>query len=165
MSNLKKYSSALTYINNALKIDPGNKNTLLSKKYIKLGLAYKESNNLNYKASEKLLTENLIDFPNDTKALINLANLYITSNQINKAENIYSLIREDISNLLISLNGLSLVQYFKRKNKQALEISKKEIQKLIEINGNENWILVLRANLNVYKSNFKKSIINYTITY
>jgi len=94
-----------------------------------------------------------------------LANLYITSNQINKAENIYSLIREDISNLLISLNGLSLVQYFKRRNKQALEISKKEIQKLIEINGNENWIFFLRANLNAYKSNFKKSIINYTITY
>ncbi|WP_040247268.1 tetratricopeptide repeat protein [Psychroserpens mesophilus] len=44
-----------------------------------------------------------------------------------------------------------------RKYKQA----EKVINMLIEKESNENWILALRATLNVYKSNFKKSLEDY----
>ena len=44
-----------------------------------------------------------------------------------------------------------------RKYKQA----EKVINMLIEKEPNENWILALRATLNVYKSNFKKSLEDY----
>lgn len=198
LSNLKNYSNALFYVDKALMVSPGNTNALNSKKYIRLGLAYDKSIAKHFQESEKILKENLIDFPKDTETLLNLANLYLISNQINKATSTYASIGDLKKNEVISLNGLSLTSHFKGKNKKALEISKKalskitptttksilkqtderyvqaliwnkkyalanqKIKKLIKTNGNENWILALRANLNIYKSNFKQSIVDYT---
>lgn len=41
------------------------------------------------------------------------------------------------------------------------KLAKKLIDELIEENPNENWILALRATLNTYKSDFKKSVADY----
>ncbi len=41
LSNLKDYDNVLIYIKKALAVDPGNRNALISQKYIRLGKAAK----------------------------------------------------------------------------------------------------------------------------
>ncbi len=198
LSNLKKYKNALVYVDKALVVLPGNQNALVSKKYMRLGLANEEVKNQHYTTAEELLNENFIAFPKDKETLLNLANLYLISNQTDKAKAVYKIIGENPENKLISLNGLSLANHLNGKEKRALEISKtaiaslsttkdknlqnqtkeryvqaliwnkryksasKEIANLLQENGSENWILSLRATLNIYKSDFKKSVADYT---
>ncbi|MBE7660288.1 tetratricopeptide repeat protein [Tenacibaculum finnmarkense] len=200
LSNLKKFNKAINYVNKALIVLPNNQNALVSKKYMRLGLANSKVNTKNYTAAEKILKENFIDFKKDKETLLNLANLYLISNQIDKAKEIYIIIGEDSTNKLTSLNGISLANHLDGDDKEALIISKKavsilnnttdksiknqtkerfiqaliwnnkyslaekEINKLLVNNKDpENWILSLRATLNIYKSDFKKSIADYNL--
>ncbi|CAM1333075.1 tetratricopeptide repeat protein [Tenacibaculum aestuariivivum] len=200
LSNLKKFNKAINYVNKALIVLPNNQNALVSKKYMRLGLANSKVNNKNYTAAEKILKENFIDFKKDKETLLNLANLYLISNQIDKAKETYIIIGEDSASKLTSLNGISLANHLDGDDKEALIISKKavsllnnttdksiknqtkerfiqaliwnnkyslaqkELKKLLTNNTNpENWILSLRATLNIYKSDFKKSINDYNL--
>ncbi|WP_281979851.1 tetratricopeptide repeat protein [Tenacibaculum mesophilum] len=198
LSNLKKYKEALIYINKALIISPKNNNALLSKKYIHLGYANFLKNNHKYTIAENYLKKNLHFFPNDKETLLNLAELYLISKQLKKAEETYLAIGNNPQNYLISLNGLSLTNHLNFKEKESLKISEKaiknihittdaktinqtkeryiqaliwnqkyslaekEINKLLATKETpENWMLSLRATLNIYKSNFKKSLTDY----
>jgi tetratricopeptide (TPR) repeat protein len=196
LSNLKEYEDALIYVNKALVVLPGNPNALTSKKYMYLGYAYQKQQAQNYSGAEALLKENLTLFNNDKDTLLNLANLYLISNQYEKAEDTYNRISENPVNTTTALNGLALVSHLNGKEKEALKISKQAfdgltntnklftqqtteryIQALIWnkkykaaetlINGlvatkpNENWVLALRATLNTYKGDFKKSLKDY----
>ncbi|WP_422091491.1 tetratricopeptide repeat protein [Tenacibaculum ovolyticum] len=200
LSNLKDYDNAIIYVDKALTVLPKNKNALISKKYMRLGLANNKVNTQNYLEAEKILKENFKDFKNDKETLLNLANLYLISNQIDKAKKTYKTIGETPENKLLSLNGISLAYHLDSDNKKALEISKKainllnattntsiknqtkerfiqaliwnkkyslakkEINTLILNNKNpESWILSLRATLNIYKSDFKKSVADYNL--
>ncbi|CAM1365586.1 conserved exported protein of unknown function [Tenacibaculum soleae] len=200
LSNLKKYDQALDYVNKALVIIPKNLNALTSKKYMRLGLANNKVNNQNYIDAEEILKENFKDFKNDKETLLNLANLYLISNQIAKAKKTYEIIGENPESKLTSLNGISLAHHLGNDNKEALIVSKsavsllnkttpnnirnktrerfiqaliwnkkyslakKEIDSLTSNNKTpENWVLSLRATLNIYKSNFKKSIDDYNL--
>ncbi|WP_370402844.1 tetratricopeptide repeat protein [Tenacibaculum dicentrarchi] len=200
LSNLKKFNKAIKYVDKALLVSPKNKNALVSKKYMRLGLANNKVNSKNYTDAEKILKENFIDFKKDKETLLNLANLYLISNQIDKAKKTYIIIGEDSTNKLTSLNGISLANHLDSNDKQALMVSKKainlldnktettiknqtkerfiqaliwnnkyslaekEINKLLINNKNpENWIISLRATLNIYKSDFKKSIADYNL--
>ncbi|WBX72630.1 hypothetical protein PG913_06820 [Tenacibaculum pacificus] len=200
LSNLKKFNKAIKYVDKALLVLPKNKNALVSKKYMRLGLANSKVSSKNYTAAEKILKENFIDFKKDKETLLNLANLYLISNQIDKAKKTYIIIGEDSTNKLTSLNGISLANHLDSNDKQALIVSKKainlldnktettitnqtkerfiqaliwnnkyslaekEINKLLINNKNpENWIISLRATLNIYKSDFKKSIADYNL--
>jgi tetratricopeptide (TPR) repeat protein len=89
LSNLKEFEVALLYADKALVIIPKNNNALISKKYIRLGLANKKIQTKEYRISENLLKQNLKTFRNDKETLINLANLYLISDQIDKARNTY----------------------------------------------------------------------------
>ncbi len=66
-----------------------------------------------------------------------------------------------------NLNDATLIQQTKERYIQALIWNKhyKDAQVLIdelyEAQPNENWILALRATLNIYKSDFKKSVADY----
>ncbi|WP_298343003.1 tetratricopeptide repeat protein [uncultured Algibacter sp.] len=70
-------------------------------------------------------------------------------------------------NTISNLNDATLIQHTKERYIQALIWNKnyKEAQVLIdelyEAQPNENWILALRATLNIYKSDFKKSVADY----
>jgi predicted Zn-dependent protease len=197
LSNLKIYDQALEFVNKALLISPGNLNALTSKKYIYLGYANQYVQKREYTTSIKLLNENLLLFENDTETLLNLANVYLISNDFSKAKAIYITIGESSENKLASLNGLALVSHLNGKEKEALKISSKAMnsinsktskrltqqtkerytqaliwnRKYKEANGliqkinkefpNENWALLLRATLNIYKSNFKESLADY----
>ncbi|WP_420571112.1 tetratricopeptide repeat protein [Kordia sp.] len=200
LSNLKEYESALKYVNKALEVSPGNPNAMTSKKYIYLGNAYQKQQAQQYTASESILKECLSIFTNDKDTLLNLANLYLIMNELDKAKATYAILGENVSNYeaeTAAFNGLALVEHLKGNDKKALQISQTAydhlgnptgtpiaqqtseryiqaliwnkkytkaqdlIEELIETQPNENWILALRATLNVYKSNFKKSLADY----
>jgi tetratricopeptide (TPR) repeat protein len=200
LSNLSEFEEALIYADKALVVLPGNKNALVSKKYMRLGLASKKIQTKEYEISEELLKENLKTFNNDKETLINLADLYLISDQIEKAKKTYETIGESSENKLISLNGISLAYHLEGNNKKALNTSKSAldstdknttetlknktteryiqaliwnkkyaaattaIRQLLDHNENpENWMLSLRATLNVYKSDFKKSLKDYNL--
>ena len=200
LSNLKEFKKALTFADKALLVLPGNNNALVSKKYMRLGLANNKLQTKEYEVSEKLLMENLKTFKNDKETLLNLANLYLISNQIDKAKNTYEIIGENSVNKLISLNGISLAYHLNSDNKTALNYSKKaveaidkntpetlinqtteryiqaliwnkkysvasaKIKKLLNNNkAPKSWMLSLRAMLNIYKSDFKKSLKDYDL--
>ncbi|WJJ95217.1 tetratricopeptide repeat protein [Algibacter luteus] len=197
LSNLKEYEDALTYVNKALKVSPGNPNALTSKKYIYLGYAYQKQQAQQYEEAEEYLKENLKLFGDDKDTLLNLANLYLIAGQFDKAESTYYTISKNPENRLTALNGLALVAHLKGKEKDALQLSEQAFESLNSdtdailvqqtteryiqaliwnkkfktanslINGliksrpNENWLLSLRATLNIYKSEFKKSVNDY----
>ena len=196
LSNLKEYEDAILYVNKALDVLPGNPNALTSKKYMYLGYAYQKQQAQDYAGAETLLKENLTLFNNDKDTLLNLANLYLISNQYEKAKDIYNVLATTPENKTAALNGLALVSHLNGKEKDALQISQQAfdglsntnevitqqtteryiqaliwnkkykqaetlISKLIETKPNDNWVLALRATLNTYKGDFKKSLNDY----
>ncbi|WP_233269920.1 tetratricopeptide repeat protein [Polaribacter sp. L3A8] len=200
LSNLKEFEDALINVDKALEVLPGTPNALVSKKYMRLGLASKKVTDQKYDEAETILKENFTSFKDDKETLLNLANLYLISNQTEKAKSTYEIIGKNPADKLTSLNGIALSYHLKEDDKTALSISKKslnsidkntpetlknqtteryiqaliwnkkytpaktEIDKLLDNNKNpENWMLSLRATLNIYKSDFKKSIDDYDL--
>lgn len=74
---------------------------------------------------------------------------------------------EEAYNTIPNLDDATLIQQTTERYIQALIWNKKFkeaktlIDKIIEEKPNENWILSLRATLNIYKSEFKKSVEDY----
>ena len=62
LSNLKEFGNAIVYVDKALTVLPKNKNALISKKYMRLGLANDEMNLQDYLEAETILKENFEDF-------------------------------------------------------------------------------------------------------
>lgn len=120
LSNLKEFTEAITYVNKALEVSPGNANALVSKKYMRLGLANEKVTDKDYNEAEKILNENFINFKNDKETLLNLANLYLISNQPEKAKKTYEILGLDSKNQLISLNGIALAYHLDGNDKLAL---------------------------------------------
>ncbi|KAB1158580.1 tetratricopeptide repeat protein [Tenacibaculum aiptasiae] len=199
LSNLKEYEDAIVYINKALEVSPGNPNALTSKKFIYLGYAYQQQQLQDYPKAESILKKNLTFFNNDQQTLFNLANLYLIANELDKAEEIYTLLEKKEESKLAALNGLALVSHLNGKEPDALNTSKKAydllsdsssptiiqqtkeryvqaliwnkkfkdaeslINNLVKEYPNENWVLSLRATLNIYRSDFKKSVADYNL--
>ena len=197
LSNLKVFDQALLYVNKALLVAPTNLNALTSKKYINLGFANQYLQKRDYRASLKILSENLTFFKEDTETLQNMANVYLISKDFIKAEATYNRLGENPENKRSALNSLALVFHLKGKNKKALQTSttamntlhKKTnakalqetkaryvqtliwnkkyseatnlIEKLNKEYPNKNWVLILQATLNIYESDFNKSITNF----
>ncbi|TWO32715.1 tetratricopeptide repeat protein [Seonamhaeicola sediminis] len=197
LSNLKLYEDALTHVNKALDLSPGNQNAMTSKKYIYLGYAYQNQQAQNYEKAESLLKENLGVFKEDKDTLLNLANLYLIMGALDKATETYNILEQNPDNKRTALNGLALAQHLNGKEKEALKLSeqaflsitdttdaveikstteryvqaliwnkkfkqaKQLITNLVQQHPNENWVLALRATLNIYKSDFKKSLADY----
>lgn len=196
LSNLKDFENALLNVNKALSLSPRNDGALVSRKYIKLGFANEKLNAKQYEEAEKLYDEILIDFPNDKETLLNKANLYLISKQIEKGKEVYQLLVPKNPN--IALNGLSLLAHLNEKDTEALNLATKSLEKsesitdevilkqtkeryvqaliwnrkynvaeenintLVKKYPNENWVLALSATLAIYKSDFNRSISDYS---
>ena len=132
LSNLKEFTDALIYVDKALAVLPGNPNALISKKYMRLGLANDKLSNQKYDEAETILKENFTSFKDDKDTMLNLANLYLISNQNNKAEEVYKALEKE--SILISLNGLSLVCHLSGNEKNALKLSEKALKNIINSN-------------------------------
>lgn len=133
LSNLKVFDKALEYVNMAVEVSPGNQNANVSKKYIQLGYAYQYQQQQNYEAAENVLKDNLVLFEGDKETLLNLANLYLISNDLNKARSTYKTLGEDPKNTTISLNGLALVHHLEGKEKQALDVSRQAYNTIAQL--------------------------------
>ncbi|WP_438425643.1 tetratricopeptide repeat protein [Aquimarina macrocephali] len=123
LSNLKKYENALKLVNNALQLQKGNPNALLSRKYIRLGYANTIAQDKKYDEAIALLDQNLIDFPNDKDTQLNKANLYLMTDNLDNAEKTYTALAVNPKDSILSLNGLALVAHKRYKEKKALAIA------------------------------------------
>ncbi len=138
LSNLKKYDNALSYINQALRIQNGNPNALNSRKYIRLGYANQLSQNKKYEKAINLLKANLKDLPNDKDTKINLANIYLITNDLANAKKTYTSIASSATDSIIALNGLALVAHKELKDKNALSISSQSNTKVAQYLSNKD---------------------------
>jgi tetratricopeptide (TPR) repeat protein len=130
LSNLKNYSKALDYITKAIALSPENKGAKVSRKYIKLGFANEKVKQKDYAGAEAFYNEILQDFPNDKETLLNKANLYLTTKDIEKGKSVYNLLGKE--NSILALNGLSLVEHIAGKDKEALKIANQAKAALVE---------------------------------
>ncbi|WP_338376977.1 tetratricopeptide repeat protein [uncultured Flavobacterium sp.] len=127
LSNLKEFENALLNVNKALDLSPGNDGALVSRKYIKLGFANEKVNAKQYDEAEKFYDEILIDFPNDKETLLNKANLYLISKQIEKGNEVYKLLATENPN--VALNGLSLLAHLNENDTEALDLATQSLDK------------------------------------
>ena len=130
LSNLKKYTKALEWVNKALQLSPGNANALTSRKFIRLGYAFTLSQNKQYTEALQLLDENLKDFPGDKDTLLNKANIFLITNQLTEAEQVYQQIATTSRDSIVAFNGLSLVANKQHKTKKALALAEVSREKV-----------------------------------
>ncbi|AWG20459.1 hypothetical protein FFWV33_02400 [Flavobacterium faecale] len=127
LSNLKEYPEALRNVNKALTLSPGNTGALISRKYIKLGYAYKNVSEKKFTEAETYYDEILKDFPLDKETLMNKANMYLITKEIAKGKEVYNLLAP--AQPVIALNGLSLLDHIDKKEKSALELATTSLEK------------------------------------
>lgn len=135
LSNLQEYEKALQFVNKALAVSPKNPNALVSKKYIYLGNAYQKQQMQQYEAAESVLKQCLSIFADDKDALLNLANLYLIVNALEKAEKTYTRLLDNSTNStdkISAINGLALVEHLKGKEKSALKMSQVAYDSLMD---------------------------------
>ncbi|WPR72518.1 hypothetical protein SLW70_05100 [Flavobacterium sp. NG2] len=125
LSNLKEYPEALANVNKALTLSPNNPGALISRKYIKLGFAYQYVKEKKFAEAEVFYDEILTDFPLDKETLMNKANMYLVTKDIEKGKAVYGLLAKDQP--VIALNGLSLLEHNDKKDKKALELASESI--------------------------------------
>lgn len=144
LSNLKKYENALKLVNNALQLQNGNPNALLSRKYIRLGYANTIAQDKKYDEAIALLDQNLIDFPNDKDTQLNKANLYLMTDNLDNAEKTYTALAVNPKDSIVSLNGLALVAHKRHKEKKALAIAGMAMHKVKKIKEDKELYLSTR---------------------
>ena len=134
LSNLKEYKSALSWVEKAIQLQPDNSSAKTSRKFMRLGYANEYVNNQEYGQGEQLLKEIFNDFPNDKDVLINLANLYLITKQVDKAKSMYIRYATTPKDSITSLNGIVLAEHIDENDKEALNISKTATLKAIKLN-------------------------------
>ena len=123
LSNLKEYEVALNWVDKALAIQPGNESATVSKKYMKLGYANQFVNQQLYDQGKQLLKEIFLDFPEDKDALLNLANVYLITKEVDSAKITYQRYATSPKDSITALNGISLAEHIGEKDKEALRIA------------------------------------------
>ncbi|MGB5819024.1 MAG: tetratricopeptide repeat protein [Saonia sp.] len=132
LSNLKKYRTALEWVNKAIALEPHNESAKISRKYIQLGYANTYINRQAYDKGKILLQRIFKDFPEDKDALLNLANLYLITKEIDSAKATYQRYAVSPKDSVTALNGIALAEHLGEKDRQALkvaEIAKKKVRK------------------------------------
>ncbi len=124
LSNLKEYKEALKWVEKALALQPGNESALVSKKYMNLGYANEFVNAQAYDKGKELLKKIFIDFPEDKEALLNLANIYLITKEVDQAKKTYQRYATTAKDSITALNGIALAEHIGEKDKAALNITK-----------------------------------------
>lgn len=137
LSNLKEYKAALNWVNKALEIQPGDESATISKKYIKLGYANQFVNQQLYDQGKQLLKEIFIDYPEDKDALLNLANVYLITKEVDLAKATYLRYATSPKDSIIALNGLALAEHIGENDKEALHLTREAISKVSKYKENE----------------------------
>ncbi len=130
LSNLKDYDNALIYVNKALEVSVKNPNAMISRKYVRLGLADKLFKNEDYDGALAILDKNLEDFENDKETTQLQTNIFLAKKDYESAKNNYLKNRVTVQDSIVSLNGLSLIAHLEKKDKKALQLAEDAINKL-----------------------------------
>lgn len=134
LSNLKEYKAATEWVNKALLLKPKNESAKISRKYILLGYANEFVNKQEYEYGKNLLEEVFIDFPEDKDALLNLANLYLITKNIDSAKITYQRLATSPKDSITALNGIALAEHIGGNDKESLRIADIAKSKLIRFN-------------------------------
>lgn len=137
LSNLKQYEMALEWIEKAIALDSTNKSARTSRKYIRLGYANKFVNNQEYDKGEKLLLHIFEDYPEDKDALLNLANLYLITKEVDLAKATYWRYATTQKDTVIARNGISLAEHIGEKDKEALKVATRNLAEVKSIDDFE----------------------------
>lgn len=137
MSNLKQYEEALKLVEKALVLDPDNSSAKTSRKYMRLGYANTFVNKQQYETGEKLLKEIFVDFQEDKDALLNLANLYLITKEVENAKDIYKRYAISPKDSITALNGIALAEHIDEKDKEALVVAKISKSKVLQFEDRE----------------------------
>ncbi len=152
----QNYTKAETLLKENLSLFPNDKDTLLNlaNLYLITG-AYDKA---------KTIYETLGEAPeNRISSLKNLALVYHLKGKEKNALALSKIAYQAID----SIPDTTLVKQTKERYIQALiwnkkfKTAKQLVNNLIEEKPNENWVLALRATLNIYLSNFKRSVTDY----
>ncbi|MET7027913.1 tetratricopeptide repeat protein [Sediminicola luteus] len=133
LSNLKEFESALKWINKAIALEPENASAKISRKYIKLGYANVFVNRQDYNQGREFLEDIFLDFPEDKDALLNLANLYLISKEVDEAKTIYGRYATNPKDSVVALNGIALAEHIGENEKKALQVSYKAMEQVISL--------------------------------
>ncbi len=123
LSNLKEYKAALVWINKAIALAPENGNAKISRKYIQLGYANAFVNAQDYEQGKALLQDIFTDFPEDKDALLNLANLYLITKQVDSAKATHKRYATTPKDSITALNGIALAEHIGENEKVALQVA------------------------------------------
>ena len=132
LSNLKEYEEALKLVEQAIDLDPENASAKTSRKYMRLGFANSLVNKQDYGSGEKWLKEIFVDFPDDKDALLNLANLYLITKQVDNAKLMYERYASTPKDSITALNGIALAEHIGENDKEALKIAKKSKSRVLQ---------------------------------
>lgn len=127
LSSLHNYANALTQVEKAIQIQPGNANALVSRKYMRLGLADQFSKNQKYGEAAPLLEAILTDFPADNDALFAKAQLLVTQEKYGEAADVYTLLLQKPENGPNAYLGLSYLSFLQKKKPLALTYANQAI--------------------------------------
>lgn len=134
LSNLKEFEAALEWVNKALLLRPKNENAKISRKYILLGHANQLISKQKYVYGKDLINEIFLDFPEDKDALLNLANLYLITKNIDSAKIIYRRLATSPKDSITAFNGIALAEHIGGNNKESLRIANISKSKLKRFN-------------------------------
>lgn len=123
LSNLKEYDAALTFVNKALAVQPGNANAEVSKKYMNLGKADQLTKSFQYEEAITVLSTALDKMPHDVQLTGAIANVYIAQKDYDNATVMY----RSLTDTLSSRVGLSLVAHLQKKDTQALKYAEEGV--------------------------------------
>ncbi|MGB5370757.1 MAG: tetratricopeptide repeat protein [Flavobacteriaceae bacterium] len=123
LSNLKEYDKALKWVMKARAMKPFNESAKTSTKYIKLGYANQFVNAQQYQQAKQLLNEIFIDIPQDRDALLNLANLFLLTEQVDSAKVIYQRSAITPKDSITALIGIALAEHIGENEREALRIA------------------------------------------
>lgn len=137
LSNLQKYDEALTWIEKALLLKPGNPSALVSKKYMNLGLANTLVQAQDYDEAKIKLKTIFNDFENDRETLLNLANVFLITKEVDSAKATYRRLAINAKDSIVALNGIALAEHIGEKDKEALRISLLAKNKVSSLTDNE----------------------------
>ncbi|SNR16501.1 tetratricopeptide repeat protein [Tenacibaculum jejuense] len=139
LSNLKEYNSALKFVNKALDVSPNNPNAMISRKYIRLGLADTLFKQEKLEEAMFFLNENFKDFKDDKESLQLQTNIFLAKKEYENAKLNYSKNLTTKKDSVVSLNGLSLIAHLQKKDRKALQFAEKALVKLPQ-NKNQPYV-------------------------
>ncbi|MGB5274411.1 MAG: hypothetical protein WBN39_10190, partial [Flavobacteriaceae bacterium] len=123
LSSLMEYDKALMWVMKARAMEPSNESAMISSKYIKLGYANQFVNAQQYDQGKQLLLEIFKDFPEDRDALLNMANLFLITKQVDSAKVAYERFAITPKDSIAALVGIALAEHIGENEREALRVA------------------------------------------